>query len=56
MLTSMTTRTLMPPGFTVSWQPTHTDAAFPRAARASRPAALLTRRETVALWPASQPA
>ncbi len=47
--------TLMPPGFTVSWQPTHTPPPPPRTARAPRapPSVLLTLRLTVVLRPAS---
>jgi len=50
----MTTVTLMPPGFTVSWQPTHASTGFPRGASAVRPvAAPLTLRVTAVLRPAS---
>jgi hypothetical protein len=58
---SMMTVTLMLPGFTTSWQPTHTPAPpLTRSAAArtelagGRPAAvLLTLRATVVLWPAT---
>jgi hypothetical protein len=52
---SKTTVTLMPPGFTVSWQPAHTPPPSPPAARAPRtpPSVLLTLRVTVVLRPAS---
>ncbi len=54
MLMSMTTVTLMPPGFTVSWQPTHAPTGFPPwAASAVRPAGPLALRLTVVLRPAS---
>jgi hypothetical protein len=51
MLTAMTTVTLIPPGFTVSWQPTHAPTELPRAASAVTPLAAL--RVTVVLRPAS---
>ena len=52
--TSMTTRTLMPPGFTVSWQPTQTAAAFPETAATAAPATPgLALTVTVAHCPAS---
>jgi hypothetical protein len=54
--TWMTTVTVMPPGLTVSWQPTHTPAALPDTARTREPARPstppLTLTLTVALWPA----
>ncbi len=55
MLTARMTVTLMPPGLTVSWQPTQapTPPPPPSATRASRPVpALLALIATVTLWPA----
>jgi hypothetical protein len=52
---SMMTETTMPPGLTVSWQPTHTPAPFPATARLARPRSPpLTLTLTVVLWPASR--
>src|SRR5439155_632771 len=54
---SMMTETTMPPGLTVSWQPTHTPApaALPVTARLARPRSPpLTLTLTVVLWPASR--
>ena len=58
----MTTETPMPPGLTMSWQPTHAPLPFPAAAAAAagpaRPAwpesPPLTLMLTVVLWPASR--
>jgi hypothetical protein len=52
---SMMTETTMPPGLTVSWQPTHTPAPLPVTARLARPRSPpLTLTLTVVLWPASR--
>jgi hypothetical protein len=52
---SMTTETTMPPGLTVSWQPTHTPAPVPVTARLARPwSPPLTLTLTVVLWPAGR--
>jgi len=58
MSISMTTETTMPPGLTVSWQPTHTPPPIPGTARTREPAGPrsppLTLTLTVVLWPASR--
>src|SRR6266699_6538898 len=54
----MTTETTMPPGLTVSWQPTHTPPLVPGTARTcelDKPRSPpLTLTLTVVLWPASR--